>query len=157
MKKHLLVLLLSIFAITANLEAQSDSTNFSRNAVYVELFGSSIGVYNLSYDRILFRKGNYKVSVALGVQGLSDYYSMTPQINLIKGNENCFEMGLGYAMFSNYNNGAERAIISRFGYRYQSLGNRSFFKIGVTPFFFKDNMGSPIFMPWGGLAFGYSF
>ena len=135
----------------------SDTTN--KNSIYLELLGNSAILYNITYDRIIHDHNNYKLSLGIGGQYLSDLLSISPQINLLYGQRHNLEIGAGLA----YNFFSSNAIfiIRLFGYRYQNPKNRLLFKIGFTPMIAKPltKIGSSDeykIYPWGGIAIGYT-
>jgi len=140
-----------------------NSFKVAKNAIYLELFGSALFLYNISYDRVLFSKGIQKVSVALGFQvedrfDIGAQNSLNPQINYILGKNSALELGVG----CNWNLEKERlrACIFRVGYRYQKK-NRPFIKVAFTPTLTQKS--SFVFgagwklIPFGGIAIGHSF
>lgn len=161
--KNFFFLVLVLIMSNASAQKTADS-NVSKNAVYVELLGSAGFVYNVSYDRIIYSKGLNHLTLAIGAQVNLNYYlpnSITPQINYLRGKTHFFETGVGlYRNEKRY-----RAVILRFGYRYQKKHTNFFFKAAFTPvfstFFYKPNtedfQEGRFIKPWGGISFGRSF
>ncbi len=159
---HYLIFLFSaLYLNVISCQEQVGLSNFEgKNSVYIEFFGSSVAVYNISYDRIILQKKKSAFTAAMGVQWVpySDephLLSFTPQINYLIGNKDHFELGIGSVI--TFTEGIV-AFPLRIGYRFQKKESGFFFKIALTPTYFKNFFGeSNVFLPWAGIAFGKSF
>jgi hypothetical protein len=158
----------------------NDTIKVKRNTVYLEGFGNG-GLYSLNYDRILYYRPKLKVSSRAGFGIISgfDFISFPVEVNLIRGDENCLELGLS----ASYIKGLQKGTIFepdfdnfvgdyisssiygslRIGYRYQRKEGGFTFRIGFTPLikFHEFNRlpkqlvkNQPV---WGGISFGYAF
>ena len=141
-----------------------------KNSVYIEFLGSSGAIYNISYDRIMKQKEEYKVSIAGGLQyfpfGTSikeDWItSLTSQVNILRGNIHYFEMGIGaiylLTMYNTQIVDGAWGIPLRFGYRYQKPEGGLLFKIAYTPLILNmEGLNGNILPIWGGVALGWTF
>ena len=151
-------------------QAPGFSPILKKNSVYVELFGSSGVIYNISYDRIIKQKEEYKVSIANGVQYFpfgSPVFgewitSLSTQVNMLYGNIHYFETGIGatYLLDKTSGNQIEGAwgIPFRFGYRYQKTEGGLLIKIAYTPTIVHwDELNGDFLPVWGGIALGWTF
>lgn len=159
-KKTMLLVSTLLLLLQLDCFSQDVPQKIAKNSIYTEFFGSAVYLYNISYDRIVFAKEKNKVSLALGAQYLpsidspSDYrLSVSPQINYFRGIKHHFETGIGVAV--DFNNG-DFIIPIRIGYRFQKPEGGMFYKIGITPLYVNDFLGSPAVIPWGGLAIGWT-
>ena len=73
--KHHLVLFFTLAGLTLSTfgQTKSDSTFFSKNSVFIELFGNCI-YGSINYDRILLKKNSNKMSLRFGIL---PYYKVT--------------------------------------------------------------------------------
>jgi hypothetical protein len=154
------------FLVSVNTFAQKGdkSVLFRKNAVFVEILGSSGYVYNLCYDRELYVQGKNKIHAAIGAQffpklGLLEdpLISFTPQFSYLYGNVHNLELGAG--VFFNLYYG-QWGLPIRVGYRYQPENSGFFFRAALTPiltdcFPVPDSDFTLHF--WGGVGLGYSF
>ena len=156
-----------IFVFTStHLLAQQGDENiiYKRNAMFVELFGSSVYVYNLTYDREIWVRDNKRVNAAFGLQyfpklGLLKYnlVSFSPQVSFIYGKIFCLEIGAGLSydlFFKNW------GLPLRLGYRYQPMESGFFFRAAITPIItnsYPVNSDKLSMVMWGGIGVGYSF
>lgn len=154
-----------LFACTNTLAQQGDENIiYKRNAVFVELFGSSVYVYNLTYDREIWVRDNKRVNAALGLQffpklGLLQYnlVSFSPQFSFLYGKTHCLEIGAGLSydlFFKNW------GLPLRLGYRYQPMESGFFFRAALTPIItnsYPVNSVKLTVVTWGGIGLGYSF
>ena len=156
MKTYWLIVLFLLFS-SILFSQQADSIKNSKNAIYVEILGSSFYWYNLSYDRIIASAGKHKISVAVGIQfpAMSKIVeeaskkSIAPQINYLFGRKE--ELEFGICLFYDLDS-KDKVAFLRIGYRAQ-FKNELFFKIAFTPFIMKG--GYP--WPWAGLSIGWAF
>jgi hypothetical protein len=148
--------------INSSKEKRNNNANpLARNAIYIEIFGSSGAYYNVGYDRLLVRKDKMSFRGIVGFQynyldgGIPDEggFSFAPQMSFLYGNKHHLELGVGLIyQLGTFTNGTFRV-----GYRFQKPAGGFLFKVGFTPIYFpKGFFGSPI-LPWGGIAFGYAF
>ncbi len=148
-----------------------------KNAVFGEIFTNG-GLYSLNYDRILFRKKGWGMTVRSGIffwpKGQNTLEgSVVIEPNVLIGKEKYFfETGLGYTRFNMYekNTNNERGVYRqsdsenyvsvRMGLRIQDRNRDGlFFRAGVTPIiYYMDSEGSDWYFQFlGGLGFGISF
>ena len=172
---HVRIFLISGFLLLSNPGLTQDQIKViptKPNSVYVELLGNSFILYNLAYDRIIYKKDRLGFTVFLGAQYLptgdnswdEPITSITTGINMIIGRTNYFETGIG---FTHINLGISEFDIKyfipvRIGVRYQKETGGLFYKAAITPLFridksFVQETGHPAVIPWLGVAFGYSF
>ncbi len=149
----------------------------AKNAFFGEIFTNG-GLYSLNYDRILFRKERWAMTVRSGLffwpKGQSTMGgSLVIEPNVLIGTEKYFfEGGLGYTRFNIYEKtrdkegqaykqtDSENYISARIGFRMQNrVGDGLFFRAGLTPIvYYIDSEGSDwFFQLLGGLGFGISF
>ena len=162
MKLKLTTIYLFLFFLTSYGQIENNEhIDKAKNTIYLEILGNAGYLYNISYDRLLYTKENNNISLGLGAQYLpssdlsSDYIlSVSPQINYLYGVKHYFETGLGFSYDFNV---GDFVVPIRIGYRYQKPDGGLFYKIGFTPFYINDLLGSPALIPWGGLALGWTF
>jgi hypothetical protein len=164
-KNRVLLLLLFIILSSASV-AQKGCYPVLRkkNAVFVELLGSSGYVYNLTYDREIWFSGINKLNAAFGLQlfpklGLleNNLVSFSPQVSYLLGNVHNLELGVGLTFNLYY---GQWGLPFRIGYRYQPNDKGFFFRVALTPILTDSYPvpGSNIsFHMWGGAGFGYTF
>ncbi len=161
MKKYIIPIV--IYFTLPDAMAQT-TTGIRKNSVYIEFLGSSPLLYNVTYDRLFVGEGPIRLSAAVGLQyifdrdidaALNSDFSMTPQLNMLFGRKHYFEFGVGAAFPFG---GGGTVFPFRLGYRFQKEEGGLFFKAAFTPIYFPGDgiFGSP-FLPWGGLAAGYTF
>ena len=63
MKKLLLSIILLIASSTLMSQEDNHPSN-AKNAVFVELLGNSVIIYNVTYDRIIYSDSSFKASVS---------------------------------------------------------------------------------------------
>jgi hypothetical protein len=164
MKKTWIIIILSFLLYVNQVSAQDTIPKRmnGRNAVYMEILGSSFLLYALTYDRIVYQKNNFGISGALGAQfiqtGWGMLYSTTTQVNLIWGHIHYLETGVGFTQYfvNHY------CFPFRFGYRFQRDTRGFFFKLAFTPTIQKADFmdfhnAHARLVPWGGVSLGYSF
>lgn len=149
----------------------------AKNAFFGEIFTNG-GLYSLNYDRILFRKKSWAMTIRSGLfflpkgQGTMEG-AVVIEPNVLIGKEKyLFEGGLGYTRFNMYERtkseddpaykqtDSENYISARLGFRMQNrVGDGLFFRAGLTPIiYYIDSEGSDWFFQFlGGLGFGISF
>jgi hypothetical protein len=141
-----------------------------KNTLFVEAFGNGL-LYSIGYDRLFFPEKTTKLSLSIGVTPFIGQKQSTmkidawlsPQVNCLIGKDHNLEIGIGYTFLGFYIDYINRPhlIFYRIGYRYQKTDGGLFFRIGFTPYSFIDkapgiNLDNP-FMPWGGIAIGWTF
>lgn len=148
------------------------TVTYRPNSIYVELLGNSFIFYDLTYDRIIYKKNKLGFTVYLGAQFLPTGYNpwdepitnITTGINMIIGHTNYFETGVGFTNIhipiSNFD--IKNFIPIRLGFRYQKDSSGFLFKIAFTPLiridkFYVQEIRHPGVLPWAGIALGYSF
>lgn len=145
-------------------------------ALYLELLGNG-GLYSYNLD--------YRLAPVCSVRlGYVDWHASSffsteekltafpVMVNYLRGEGNhLFEAGIGvlhghFESTTSYgqviDNYTFTTLTGSLAYRYQRLDGGPFFKVGLTPFYslareeksYPEEAG---FLPWFGLAFGYSF
>jgi len=186
MKAKILIILFccSCSVCFAQETIKQDSIKNKRNIVqhnlFIELFGSSMLVYNITYDCSFALTEKHKIAIAAGVGFFPSLLTMdliyggSLQLNylyLLGEKNHYFEIGTGitFAEFF-HERGVESAewrrdpywvVPVRIGYRYQSSDGGFFWKIATVPLFGQRlplEIGSRLtFIPVPGVAMGYTF
>lgn len=179
---HFKTIILQLFLIGfSNILKSQDSV--AKNTIYAEILGNAAGI-SLNYDRVVLKKEKYFLSVGFGAGAVpanlindalnngmpkAKYvvYGIPIFSNLSFGKKNNhIETGLGFTFQQGmYGLGLKYSktlfTVIRLGYRYQKEKGGFFWKIGITPFIPIKEFGTlsvPYsIVPWGGLAFGYTF
>jgi hypothetical protein len=161
-----------LFVIPHKLSAQGKDSSFSRNAIYVEGFGSGLA-YSINYE--------YRITEQIGLRAGFSSWSMTPifffssgkstftelplLVNYLVGrHRDHLELGLGMLVgFSSTEGelfwGNEYSSKGHFilgtaaiGFRMEPKNGGFMFRITFTPFFTFKNV-----WPFGGISLGYAF
>ena len=147
---------------------QSNSGDFARNSIFVELLGNG-GLYTLNYDHKFFdhvsaRIGAEYISLTGSDTNVEDRVSiflLPVMINYLVGNGNSrLELGAGAILGgvdANVDNETVNGIgggsfTGTIGYRLQPRDGGFLFRIGFTPI--VSSLG---FYPWAGLSLGATF
>ncbi|QNR25164.1 hypothetical protein [Croceimicrobium hydrocarbonivorans] len=157
--------LILFFFLSQLLPAQTaPREKLKKNSIYLEFLGSAPLLYNLSYDRLWTSEGKLRFSTAIGLQYIFDTeidgalksdFSISPQVNLLYGKKHNLEIGIGAALPFGPN---DIVFPLRIGYRFQKSEGGFFFKAAFTPIYFPgSNSLGMLFLPWAGVAAGYSF
>lgn len=180
--KHFIFLFFILFLNPFFIKGQDemDSVTILKNALYLELLGTSTTIFSIHYDRVVKKMNNSYINLDVGFgyfpkfNGLHQNIGIPISINYTNRlyKRNHFEMGVGLT----YSNGTFQqtnklneiepfeALFGnvRLGYKYQNPENDIFFKAGFTPIIEicrlseqKNRLG--LFFPFIGLALGYSF
>ena len=154
--------------------------NNIQHTLFLELWGSSSGVYNITYDCLFPLAKKHKIALATGIEYIPfetnrvfsvwTRVGVSIQVNYLYGKKNNYlEVGTGinfpelFRPMPNYKpNGTEwefrpfyYAIPFRIGYRYQKAEGGFFWKIGIVEFFTNEIRYFSTL--WGGVAVGYTF
>ncbi|GHV43689.1 hypothetical protein FACS1894180_3520 [Bacteroidia bacterium] len=164
-------------------ETKNELRQQNQHTVFVEIFGNSFYLYNITYDYTLNLSLKHKMSVGMGFQympaGVEDIFyphtfSFSPQINYLYGRRSHhLELGLGlifpslfYYNVSGFDVDGSFLVPLRIGYRYQRENGGLFWKIALTPLFgkgeigilsWKTGIGDIHCRPWIGVSIGYTF
>ncbi len=158
--KKLAFALAFLFLALAGFAQQHSESLGRKNAVYVELGGSSVW-YSLNYEHRIPIQVNKRFALGGGVSVIpvqnSNFIGIV-SANYLSGHKNIFELGISPAyIFTN----SEFLISARIGYRYES--SKGFlFRVGFSPVYGEFSLaghgdGGKAVLPWGYLSFGYSF
>lgn len=191
-----LTILIFVFLVTGSVISAQNLTrnekdsidinnhNAKRNTVYFEILGNSV-FGSLNYD-YLFKSSNQKgakVSMGCGIAiaplgGIfGNWFTIAPNLNLIFGNKNAFETGIGYTYMQGTGGGLsnttmtndwysipihigfrhqdDKGLFYKFGFFLHCGGNGSWFwDHGFN--FLNIQTGTSV-SPWLGLSIGYSF
>ncbi len=178
-----LSLLLLIIVLSGTVLAQSPS---ARNAFYGELVGNGL-IYSVNYDRLFSDAIGARIGVsytAPEMVSLTTIPVMGYYLIPLGSGSSKVELGLGIAVLlqPEYQSTSFAAApddklkgnsvvgTATVGYRYQRPNGGFVFRVGFTPFFgtfkhekpfvpyvpteYEDNF---LFVPWGGISFGYGF
>ena len=137
-----------------------------QQSVFLELLGSSHGIYNIGYDCAFWLAEKHKIAIGtgfhalgqemvrgLGLPKLGGYI----QANYLYGKKHHLEVGYGVTLFSEY--GIDRIAYPfvRIGYRFQE-SDGGFFRIAFTPYLDYNAYDRMLYIGiWGGIAFGFTF
>lgn len=170
MKKYFLIILcLSSILMNKNCFAQDNTFEVKGlHTVYVEVYGNAFEGYTIGYDYALKLHEKHKLSFNCGfgyVPDLDNFFNffdfpIATEISYLYGKEHHLELGVGATCNANFwssKGGFYRAdwlTPFRIGYRFQKDDGDLFFKAAATPFIWW-NLSS--FMPWFGVAVGYTF
>ncbi|WP_242928593.1 hypothetical protein [Pontibacter vulgaris] len=173
--------LVLIFTIPATFPAKAQQTQeqIHRNSIFLELAGNG-GFYSINYDHILLSADNWRLAgragamyystVSGGVKGERTVWLAAPlEVSYLRGRGDHF-MELGIGLTPLYQEYPEQDVmmqkkeivllpVGRLGYRYQQRKGGMFYKAGFTPmaqFNNERNLGRSKFLPWFGLAVGYT-
>lgn len=150
------------FCLFINLhgQAKNDST-LRKNSIFIEFLGSSVYVYNVTFDRIFWERNNNKFTASMGAQlfpklGLLDknLITLSPQLNYLWGKNHNLELGIGIAYDLSFN---QSGVPLRIGYRYQPKHKKIFIRVGYTPIlskYFPTEGSNLTFHHWGGFGIG---
>jgi hypothetical protein len=149
--KQTLFLLLLIFGLHYGAQSQDPAceTNKSKfNTIYIEGFGTSLGV-TLNYERIVpFNQDKIYGSVGGGLGLVGFYFAPKLQANLLFGHRNFFELGMAGLIIEQTVGPALKV-----GYRFQRFDKSGLsFQANVVAIFLGDDF---LYLP--GVALGYSF
>jgi len=141
----------------------------NKNSIQFELFGHGF-LYSFNYERIVLNKSHFKTS---GQVGLSYYPASSGIINIwipvavneifSLNNRHHIELGMGCIFSKDIDYEWDNFFSGRLGYRYQKPDGKFVLRIGFTPLFDGisssgiGNKFSHHFIPYGGIAVGYSF
>ncbi len=134
-------------------------------AVFAEIFGRSI-FFSLNYDRRFAKKLDglgFSVGAGYILTNNIGLFSLPVTLNYLLGNNGKYlEVGAGASYFnrriSNFdglvnNNGSSLIGTMTIGYRSQPIKGGFMFRVGINPFFLKNN-----FIPYYPyVSFGYTF
>jgi len=182
----LFLLFICNFCFTQDFIKQDSTKNKKNNfqhSLFLEFFGSSNNIYNITYDCSFQFSEKQKIAVATGIGYLplkteerffGPYFGFSLQVNYLIGKKrNHFEIGTGITFpfllyTSHYNYGNIRVyewengcylfgIPLRIGYRYQRANGGFFWKFALVPtYYHRDFYYGPIH-PFAGAAIGYTF
>jgi hypothetical protein len=154
--------------------AQNGETFAKRNTVQLELGGHGFA-YSINYERFLLNRPCLKTSVQVGASyyppstGTRDLWFPVMVNQLFSLRAHHLEAGGGLVLLRETGRDADNAASGwfwsnlvglRLGYRYQAPNSPWLLRVGFTPFIeadFLSGQGSGEFIPFGGLAVGYSF
>jgi hypothetical protein len=138
--------------------------NVHKYSIYGELGGNAL-IYSLNYDQLLVIKQSYRTSLRVGAGFIPHVYLGIPvEVNTMFGKHDHFlETGLGITpVLGDYKGGAftpSLMAVGRIGYRHQSPDGGQIVRIGVNLLSFIysfENKNDRLFMPWGGISWGYT-
>ena len=179
----LIVSVLALLTLPFQAISQEETETFSaRNAVYVELGGSS-GIYAINYNKIFHQKGKLKLNASAGFSmwrdQLNDFKTIwlpviPLEVTALYGKSNHhLEMGFGVTSFlgrtldinSETFEMSDKVVFDAFiplrvGYRYQKPEGGFFFRVGYTPFFdvpIREGKSWHFYPYYAGVSFGKSF
>lgn len=146
--------------------AQSTSSNFKQNQLYLELAGNGL-IYSLNYERLLSK--NFALRFGFGitpgvifVEGTYIHIPFTASY-LVGSETSKFEAGIGATYFAGTDveifglPAGDQSLIfvtGIIGYRYISPGG-FVFRIFFSPLYSSE--ADPNLIPTGGLSFGFAF
>lgn len=146
---------------------ESSTDDFKSNTVYTEFLGSSFYLYNVGYERIVFKDYKSKISIGIGGQFLSNYsnkLSLSPQVSYLHGRYGHLELGAGIIynaidVFDRENKLNDRTIYHLIiGYRFQHPKGGFSYGISMTPILnFKVPEYKKSILPWMGISAGWTF
>lgn len=171
-------------------QTRNDSIPVSKNSLFIEYAGTGGYSFSMNYDRIVISKEEYFLSLRGGIgfmpakyaNGSQPYISTPIEVSNLFGYKHYFEIGVGcsyiYGLiaiscidnsFGSRCASSSIYFIPRVGYRFQSLRQGLFLKIGFTPFVrivefnknpvpaIKDDINNMKVFPLFGLSVGYTF
>ncbi|MCX2740232.1 hypothetical protein [Pontibacter anaerobius] len=170
-----------LFAISflAFSPAMAQQAEGKRNSFFLELGGNG-GFYSLNYDRILMASGGWSLAGRMGAMyygtdsggmeaGRSVWLAAPLEVSWLRGRRNHrLELGLGvtplYQEYPEEGSSQEKELrllpVGRVGYRFQRAEGGMFYKAGFTPMaqfnHEEASLGRGVFLPWFGLAVGYT-
>lgn len=179
MKAILFIIMLIFSIVSINGQCQEDNKFQFKNSFHFEIGGSG-RYYSLNYERNIINKNLLKTSGQFGIRyfpGAWSDISLPIGINeQFSFNIHHIELGIGmvatremirdplekYAIIGRF---WSCALTGRLGYRYQKPDGKYIWRIGFTPFLFRERSqliedpGAPfkIFTPWGAVSIGYAF
>ncbi len=150
--------LLLAFALNAQIQEPTSSSNVRNNSVYFEALGNG-GLFSVNYDRTVFRKEKINGFIRIG---MTEWHSEdTDELDigmigetglLFFGPHHYFDTGIGITLWSK---DLERFIVPRIGYRY--VGKKGML-VRVSPAMFIINSEPDSFGGyWFSIAVGYGF
>jgi hypothetical protein len=172
-----------LFLLLTPYIGRSQEKEGPRNTVYAEILGNAAGL-SINYDRVVLKKEKIALSICIGAGFVpsnainkllnnnatkKNYlpYGFPISCNLIYGkNNHHLETGVGLTYQQGmYGEGLKYSqtifAVVRLGYRYQKENGGLFWKIGFTPFIPIKEFGTIsvpyVFLPFGGIALGYTF
>lgn len=171
MTKDLKKLLLATFFLShsAFLSAQRDTTQgfeFSKNSIYVEVFGNMVGAISLNYERNLsIGEGLYSIRGGVGKEGFPPFRSglFLSLKRWIGKKDHHFEFGIGQtALFDRAERGGEidqSFIVFPLGYRYHPKDGGFVFRVTYNPFliYTYGDEGVILHPVMAGISLGKSF
>lgn len=165
-----LIFIVLTSVLAGRLFGQSDTTRISKNTFYVELLGNG-GFYSVNYDRILFVKNKFKISVRFGLVyypppvAYNQYFSFPAEANFFYGNRHNIEIAIGGLPVVRFHKSPITKIYdsycytsARIVYRFQRLTGGWFLRTGIiaaisTPKYLEGSGGTI----WTiGIGIGYS-
>lgn len=172
-----LVLIFTLSAASSS-KGQQAQERTQLNSVFLELGGNG-GFYSVNYDRRLLWAGGWSLAGRVGTMyyssasgraegGRSVWLAAPLEVSWLRGKGNhLLEMGLGVtSLYLKYpeeesSQGKELRLlpVGRVGYRFQQREGGMFYKAGFTPmaqFSGGRRLGATMFLPWFGLAVGYT-
>ena len=169
MKKKLIVLLLSLFSISAMSQQASEGSFQNKNSFQLELGGHGL-IYSLNYERILLNGHKFKTASQIGISyyppsaGMRDIWLPICINEIYSLGSHHIEGGIGYVIIREATRDMEDNLdewfwsgvfTGRIGYRYQKPDGRLILRAGFTPF--MEHGTAHEFHPSGGASVGYNF
>ena len=180
MKQFLLIIFFIFNVVLVFGQHDSINQNHSKNTVYFEMLGNSIG-YSLNYDRLLISSEKFKTAGRIGLSYFPpvippEHFIVMPieisELILLGRKKHYFEIGAGltlnYQLYQGNNNSyfgndyinrsLKTIAVFRLGYRYQKENGGFFWKAGLTPLYeITNNNDERMIVPnMFGIAVGYT-